>query len=337
VNQETLLLSKEDVKACIDMTRCLDIVEQVFRAHGEGKVVMPAKLGLDLGETGGWPPYDAFMNAMPAYVGPFDAAGLKWAGGWKRNPARGLPYVMATVLLIDCETGRLLSVMEGSHITNLRTGAATGVAAKYLARKEATTAAIIGAGTQGRMQVRALSVAFNLEEVRVIDIRREASERFALEMGKELGLRIRLAENAQQAVDGADIIVTATVAHEILVRREWVSPGAFIASVGSYPELDPRIIFDADKVLVDSWAQNRHRGELSVLVEEGRFTEDRLYGEVGEVVAGKKTGRDNNEQILVACLIGLGSHDVGCAHFVYHEAEKRGMGTRFSFGQDQFD
>jgi ornithine cyclodeaminase/alanine dehydrogenase-like protein (mu-crystallin family) len=124
------------------------------------------------------------------------------------------------------------------------------------------------------------------------------------------------------------------VDHGVLVRREWVSPGAFIASVGSYPEIDPGIIFDADKVLVDSWAQNKHRGELSVLVQERKFTEKDLYGEVGEVVAGVKKGRENDQQIIVSCLIGLGSHDVGCAQHVYQKAKELGLGTFFSFHQE---
>ena len=334
MNYQTLLLTKKDIKKCLDMSKCLDIVEQVFKAHGEGKVVMPAKLGLDLGETSGWPSYDAFMNAMPAYLGPNDAAGLKWAGGWKQNPRKGLPYVMATVLLIDCQTGSLLSVMEGSYITNIRTGAATGVAAKYLAKKDSKIVAIIGAGLQGRMQIRALSSLFSLEDIRVMDTNPEVKERFVVEMGEELGLSIRKVKNHQEAVDGADIVVTATSFHGILIKREWVSPGTFIASVGSYPEVDPEIISNADKTIVDSWAQNKHRGELSALVKEGKFSEKDLYGELGEVVAGKKTGRDNNQQILVSCLIGLGSHDVGCAHHVYQEAKKRGLGTLFSFHQE---
>jgi alanine dehydrogenase len=190
MNYQTLLLSKTDIQKCLNMSKCLDIVEQVFRAHGKGKVVMPAKVGLDLGETSGWPPYDAFMNAMPAYLDPIDAAGLKWAGGWKRNPQNGLPYVMATILLIDCQTGFLLSVMEGSYITHLRTGAATGAAAKYLAKKDSKIVAIIGAGLKGSMQIRALSSLFSLQDVRVMDTNPKAKESFAVEMGKELGLTI---------------------------------------------------------------------------------------------------------------------------------------------------
>jgi ornithine cyclodeaminase/alanine dehydrogenase-like protein (mu-crystallin family) len=152
-------------------------------------------------------------------------------------------------------------------------------------------------------------------------------------MEQEVEIPIKKAANNQEAVEGADIIVTATTSHQILVKRAWVSRGAFIASIGSYPELDPQLILNAEKVVVDSWAQNKHRGELSRLVEEGLINEENIHGEIGEVVAGKVPGRENADEVIVACLIGLGSHDVGCAHFVYEEAEKRGLGSKFDFQQ----
>jgi len=327
MNHKTLLLSREDIQRCLDMRACLGIVEQVFRAHGEGKVVMPAKLSLNLERAGGW------VNAMPAYVDPFDTAGLKWVGGWGGNIERGLPFIMGTILLIEPQTGLLLSVMEGGFITNIRTGAATGVAAKYLAKKDSAIVGLVGAGAQARMQLRALSNVFSLEEVRIADIVPEALTRFAQEMERELGVAIKKARNNEEAVDGADIIVTATASHQILVKRAWVSRGAFVASIGSYPELDPQLILNAEKLLVDSWAQNKHRGELSRLVEEGLINEENIHGEIGEVVAGKMPGREREDEIIVACLIGLGGHDVGCAHFAYEEAEKRGLGSKFDFQQ----
>jgi len=142
MNHKTLLLSREDIQGCLDMPACLEIVEQVFKAHGEARVVMPPKLSLNLKGAGGW------VNAMPAYVGPFNAAGLKWVGGWGGNIERGLPFIMGTILLIEPQTGLLLSVMEGGFITNLRTGAATGIAAKYLAKKDSAIVGLIGAGAQ---------------------------------------------------------------------------------------------------------------------------------------------------------------------------------------------
>lgn len=223
--------------------------------------------------------------------------------------------------------------MEGGFITDLRTGAATGVAAKYLAKKDAKIAAIIGAGAQGRMQARALCHLFPLEEVRIADIVPEASTKFAQEMREDLGISIKEARDNEEAVVGADIIITATTSEDVLVRHEWVSPGAFIASIGSYPELDPQLIFNAQKIVVDSWAQNKDRGELSRLVREGHLSKENIHGEVGEIAAGKKPGREGEEEMIVACLIGLGTHDIGCAHFVYEEAKKRGLGNAFDFQQ----
>jgi alanine dehydrogenase len=329
MNHETLLLSREDIQGCLDMPTCLDIVEQVFKAHGEAKVVMPPKLSLNLEGADSW------ANAMPAYVGPFDAAGLKWVGGWSGNIEKGLPFIMGTILLIEPQTGLLLSVMEGGFITDLRTGAATGVAAKYLAKRDSAIVGIIGAGAQARMQLRALCNVFPLEEVRIADIVPEALTRFAREMEQELGVAIKKAASNQEAVEGADIIVTATTSHQILVKRAWVARGAFVASIGSYPELDPQLILNAEKVVVDSWAQNKHRGELSHLVREGLIGEKNVHGEIGEIVAGKIPGRENEDEVIVACLIGLGSHDVGCAHFAYEEAKKRGLGSKFDFQQSR--
>lgn len=327
MNHQTLLLTRDDIQQCLDMPTCLKIVEQVFKAHGEDTVVMPPKLGLNLEGADGW------VNAMPAYLCPYDAAGLKWVGGWSKNIEKRLPYIMGTILLIEPQTGLLLSVMEGGFITNLRTGAATGVTAKYLAKKDSRIVGIIGAGAQARMQLRALSNVFSLEEVRVADIVPQALTRFAQEMQKEVGVSIKKATSNEEAVEGADIIVTATTSDQILVRQAWVSRGTFVASIGSYPELDPQLIFKSEKLVVDSWAQNKHRGELSRLVREGLISEENIHGEIGKIVAGKILGREKEEEIIVTCLIGLGSHDIGCAHFVYNEAKKRGLGNIFNFQQ----
>ncbi len=326
MNHETILLSKADVKACIDMGRCLDICESVFKASGQGQVVMPAKLSYKLGE-------EASVIVMPAYIEHWQKAGLKWAGGFGGNPARGRPYLMGVILLIDPESGLLLAVMDGGYITDLRTGAQTGVAAKYLAKRNAETAAIIGAGAQGRMNLRAVARVAALKDVRVSDISLENAKRFADEMSGELNVKVTAVSSNQAAVEGADIIVTATSADEILVRREWVAPGAFISSIGSHPELDPDLVLHADKVVVDSWTQNKHKGELHRLVGDGRFREADLFAELGDVVAGNKPGRENEEEIIISCLIGTGMLDTGCAAHVYDQAVELGLGKRFDFGQ----
>ena len=327
MHSETLLISKEDIKTCIDMPACLNITESVFTDHGQDNVVMPSKLHLEIPDKEGW------ANAMPAYLISQNSAGLKWVGGWTRNRKKGLPFIMAEIFLIDPETGILKAVMDGGYITDLRTGAATGIAAKYLAKKQSKTIAIIGAGNQARMQLRALQHIFDLEEIRVADIFEEAAKNFAKEMHQELNIPVLVANDPRKAVSKADIIVTVTTANEILIKREWITDGTFIASLGSYTELDPEIVLNADKLLVDNLDQSRHRGELAPLIAKGFLDEKSIYGEIGEAVAGQKPGRETDKEIIVACMIGLGSVDIGCANYVFTKSREKGIGKLFDFKQ----
>jgi alanine dehydrogenase len=325
--EQTLLLSRGDIAASLTMPKCIELVDRVFKAHGQGNAVMPPKLKLVMAEVDGW------INAMPGYLKDIRAAGLKWAGGWANNPACGMPYIMAEMFLIEPDTGRLKAVLDAGYITDLRTGAATAAAAKYLARKDAGRIAIIGAGAQGRMQLRALSCAFDVDDIRITDCIPEVARAFAKEMSAELGISVQPVSDARTAVDGADIIVTATAADEALIQKGWVSPGAFISSVGSYPELDPELVMSADKIIVDSWAQNCVRGEIFRLIEQGRLTREEIYGEMGDVAAGNIPGRESDEEVIVAGLIGLGTHDVACAAHVVETALQEGRGSFFDFQQ----
>jgi alanine dehydrogenase len=325
--EKTLLLSRGDIAEILAMPKCIELVDQVFKAHGQGNAVMPPKLKLIMDETGGW------ANAMPGYLKDINAAGLKWAGGWANNPSRGLPYIMAEMFLIDPETGRLKAVLDAGYITDLRTGAATAVAAKYLARKDAGSICIIGAGAQGRMQLRALHCLFDTEDVRVADHFPDAANAFATDMGEELGIAIHAAGSIEEAVKDAGIIVTATTADAALVMKGCVSPGAFIASVGSFPELDPDIVMSADKIVVDSWAQNCVRGEFFRLIEQGRLAQTDIHGEMGDVAAENIPARESDEEVIVAGLIGLGTHDVACAAHVVETVLEQGQGSFFDFQQ----
>ena len=237
--------------------------------------------------------------------------GIKWVWGFNDNRAKGLPYIGGIIILNEPRTGEVLAVMDGSYITDVRTGASAGVAAKYLARKDASVAAVIGAGAQGRMVARALKEACSLTELRIADLYPEAASTYAKEMGEELGLSVRPCKSNEEACVGADIIVTCTTAHAVLVRREWVKKGCTIVSLGSFPELDERIPEECDMLVVDSWAQNSHRGELKILVHDGKIKDIDIYGELPEIAAGKKPGRQTDEQIICACIIGMGSTDIG--------------------------
>ncbi len=317
--QPTLLITQEQVKSLLDMPSAIRIVEEVYRSHGKAKVLMPPKITLDLGEGRPWPPYKGYVNAMPAYLGDVDIAGIKWAGGFQENWKAGLPFITAMILLINPKNGVFVAIMDGAHITALRTGAASAVCAKYLARKDSSVLGIIGAGVQGRTHLRALHHLFELKDVRVIDIKEGAA------------LKISPKKSYREIAEGADIICTLTTADEPMVQNEWLKKGSLVISAGSYQELDPKVVLSADKIVVDSWAQTSHRGELARLVEAGKLGEKNIHAEIGEILAGKKKGREREDENILAIPIGLGSLDIGCAFEVYQKALERKVGTPFSF------
>jgi alanine dehydrogenase len=331
VDDSTLLVSQDQIKVLIDMPLVLSIVERTYRSHGEGKVVLPPKLTLDLGEGKPWPPYQAFMNAMPAYLGDVDVAGIKWVGGFGGNPANGLPYITGMILLINPKNGMFTAVLDGSYITALRTGAQSAVFAKFLARKNSRVLTIIGAGMQGRMHLRALSQIFNLTEVRVADIDEARLQEFCRSMAAETRLNLRATRSPEEAVTGADIVCTVTAAREPLVRKAWLKRGVLVLGAGSYQELGADVILKADKIIVDNWAQASHRGALAGLVEAGKLSRENVYTDIFEIAVGRKAGRETDDENIIGVPVGLGSLDIACAHEAYQRAVKQGVGSRFRF------
>lgn len=327
MSHRTLLLSREDVARCLDMKRVIEIVDQVFKAHGEGQVVMPPKITLDLAPIG----IPAWTNAMPAYVGPLNVSGIKWAGGYINNPKlHGLSYVMATIILQDPETGVPLSVMDGVLITNMRTGAAAALSAKYFANPGPIEVGIIGAGTQGRTSLQAISNLFEVTRAKAYDINQDASRKFSQEMSA-LGFEVIPAGTAEEACVGSDVVITATQANEPLVMNEWLKEGCVAVSLGSYQEFDDRFVLEASKIVVDNWDQCAHRGELARLVDRGILSRESVYAELGEVASGKKAGRGDPKERILVVPIGLGSHDVAVAFEAYSKAKATGLGTYFEF------
>jgi ornithine cyclodeaminase/alanine dehydrogenase len=310
---KTALLSKGQIEKVLDMDMVIQTVDEVFKAHGNKETVLPAKISLDLSPMG----IQAFSNAMPAYVHPLKAAGIKWAGGFPNNPKKNLGYIMATIILQDPETGIPLAVMDGVHITNIRTGAVAGICAKYLANPGSEVVAIVGAGQQGRTSLTAISRLFRLREARAYDLRPEVSESYAKEMEAAIEVKVLPVTHPRDAVEQADIVVTATHADEPVVLNEWLKPGVLSVSLGTYQEFDEESILGADKVLVDNWEQCSHRGELKKLVAGGRFKQEEVYAEIGEVAAGLKPGRNSPTERIMAIPIGLGTHDVAVGYRAY--------------------
>ncbi len=329
---KTLLISQEIVKEKLPMKKAIELAEKTFVEHGNDQVVMPAKITLDTGERSSWPAYGGSYNAMPAYIGSdVDISGIKWIWGFNDNVKKGIPYIGALIILNDSRTGEPLAIMDAAYITEIRTGASTGVAAKYLAKKNSKSAAIIGAGLQGRSNLVALKEALDIKEFKIVDIRKEAAKKLAEEVSKKYGIDARAVDTNQEAVEGSDVIVTVTTANEPLVMKEWLTDGALVVCVGSYQELEDSIPLTADKLVVDSWAQNSHRGELRRLVADGKISENNIYAEMGPIVVGKVPARENDKEMICACLIGMGSIDIAIGGYIFNSVKNEEGNSVFSF------
>lgn len=328
---ETLLLSQEQIKSLITMKEVVEIVDKTFIGFGEGTTINPAKVNLDLGETAPYPSYSGFMNAMPAYVGWLDSAGLKWAGGFLGERKKlGLPYITSMILLIDPKIGYFRAVMDGAHITNLRTGAQTAVALKYLHKKKTIRIGLFGAGMQGHTQTMAISELFDIEELRVYDINKEASLKFKEDMKDYVKGEIIIANTPEEAAVG-EAVICVTQSKDKFVKNEWIKPGMILFPMGSYQECENEFILKADKIIVDHVEQCLHRGALAELSAAGKITKKDIYATIGEIAAGKKIGRENDNERILCIPIGTGAMDIAVATQVYKKALEKNIGSKFTF------
>lgn len=314
------LIPRTHIEKVVSMKEIMDAVENAFRAKELGRVQMPMKT------------YVVFPNGdfrtMSSYMPDLKMACVKIVNVHPNNPEKyGLPTVMATIILIEPETGRPLAIMDGTFITNMRTGAAGGIAAKYLARKDSKVIGMIGAGAQARTQLLALNEVFKIEEVRVCAKTMSECKKFEREMG-HLNLNILVKSSIREAIEGCDIIVTTTPVTQPIVRNEWVTEGMHINAIGAdapgKEELDPEILKRA-KVIVDDYDQACHYGELNVPVSKGIFKREQIYAELGEIIIGKKAGRLSEKEITVFDSTGLAIQDLAAATLVYEKSKRLGL------------
>lgn len=330
--EKQILLTQEEIKGIISMEEVVEICDRTFQDMGKGKTINPAKVVLDLGEEGGYPDYEGFMNAMPSYVGWLDAAGMKWAGGFQGERRKlGLPFITSLILLINPKTGNFTSVMDGVHITNLRTGAQTAVALKHIKKgKKSLTVGLFGAGQQGRTQTMALSTIFDIEELIVYDIYEEASEKFAKEMAGYVQGDIKIAKTPKDATD-VDTIICVTQTKDKFLKDEWVKPGTVVFPMGSYQECEDELILNSDYIIVDHVEQCLHRGALRSLQEKNEITEKDIFATIGEVAAKKKNVENESAKRIICVPIGTGAMDVAVAKTVLDKALEQGLGKEFVF------
>ena len=275
---------------------------------------------------------------MPAYVGgEIRVCGIKWIAGFPRNPARfGVPRANAIIILNEPEKGLPLCIMESTHISALRTGAVTGVGAKYLARHDSRCLGLIGLGVQAWTQLEAvMAVLPDLNEVKIYDIDNSRIDSFLRRIKTHFGNLSVLAVNSpEKCVRGTDVLVTATVADEPIVKSSWLEPGVFFSHIGSYQEEEEAVILNADKVVVDIWEEVLHRGTplLARMFNEGRIDRHRISAEMGEIITGKKPGRESPTERIFFSPLGLGSEDIILAAEVHKRAVRKKLGIWLPFG-----
>lgn len=316
--QKLLYLSRADVERVgVTMREIIDAVENGFREHGAGRVEMPPKPGIHTMP-------EAFIHAMPAYIPALQTAGVKWVSGYPENQKRGLPYISGLLILNDVETGIPLAVMDCTWITAMRTGAATAVAAKYLARPESSSVGILGCGVQGHSNLQALAALFPLQRVVVFDNAPAQAERLAQFARENFGLDAAIAKNAREAVDGLDIVVTAgpiTHTPHATIQAGWLNAGAFASLVDFDSYWQPDALKQADKFCTDDVPQYEHYRGM------GYFQNmPPIYATVGELVTGQKRGRARADEITMTCNLGLALDDMATVPLVYRGARERGIG-----------
>jgi alanine dehydrogenase len=324
---ETLLLTDEEVKKLISMTEVMEAVESAFKEKGLRRVQMPAKIYLF------YTKYKGDLRAMPSYLEELDISAVKIVNVHVDNRTKyGLPTIMAVIVLIDPKSGFPMAIMSGTTITDLRTGAAGGIATKYLARKGSKIVALIGAGAQARTQLMALlGVYGKLEEVRVWSRSEGTKQMFVAETEHAYGQLCRLipVETVKEAVEGADIVVTTTPSRQPLVMNDVVSPGTHFNCIGAdapgKEELDPAILKRA-KIVVDDWEQASHSGEINVPLSRGIITRENVWAEIGEIVAGLKPGREKQDEITIFTSTGLAVQDAVTAKIAYDKAIEKNVG-----------
>jgi len=327
----TLLLSRSDVQKALSMEDAIELVERGFVEFGEGGVDMPQRPVISV------PEHEGFAGFMPALVREMGALAIKTVTAFKGNPKKGLPTILGTVTLLDAETGIPLSIMDAGYLTAVRTGAASGVATKYLAKEDAGVAAIFGAGVQGATQLEAICTVRNITEVRVFDTDRQAAEKFARELAGRGPIpdKVEVVGSPQEALSGADVVATATTSPSPIFDGDDLNPGVHINGVGSHTpgarELDTRTVVRS-KIVCDSVdACLVEAGDLLIPIKEGVLKESDIHGGLADVISGRVPGRENAEEITLYKSVGLAFQDAVTALRTYEKAKSEGLGIEFQF------
>lgn len=318
-SHELLYLSRTDVeRVALDMATIIILLEAAFVEKAHGRVQMAPETGITTQP-------DAFILAMAAHIPALRSVGLKWVSGYPRNAERGLPYISGLLVLNDDETGLPCAVMDCTWITAHRTGAASALAARHLARKQSEVVGILACGQQGRANLLAIATLFPVKRAYAYDILPDARATFAEEMSTRLGIEVVGVNDPRQAVEESDIIVTSgpILKHpEPTIDKDWLRPGAFASAVDFDSYWTSEALAQFTRIATDDHAQFRHYRRMGYL----QATPD-PYADLGEIVAGLKPGRETDAEQTMAMNLGLAMDDVAIAAHVYRHARDRGIGT----------
>jgi len=325
-----LYLSRRDVEAVggAQSDLYMQALRRALTAHAEGDTVQPLKPYLRASGTNGH--IADRIIAMPAHIGDPGVSGLKWIGSKHDNPqVAGLERASAVIVLNDPRTNYPIGILEGSLISAWRTAGVTCLAAQHLARRRFTEVALVGCGVIGRTHVTGLLEQFEwIEAIHLYDARPDAASALAERLREQhTDVVVRIAASAEETVRAGEVVITCTVTDRPYLPFSWLRPGAFVSNV-SIMDVHKDVFLGADKVVVDDWDQsNREKKLLNQLVLEGLFSRERLHAELGEVVSGRRPGRERDDEIILLNPMGIAIEDIACAAEVYLRAKRQGVGT----------
>ncbi|MEM3587968.1 MAG: ornithine cyclodeaminase family protein [Candidatus Jordarchaeaceae archaeon] len=317
-----IILTRLDLENLLDMREVIEVVELAFEELQKGTAIVPKRATITLGKMNGW------MGVMPAYLEKMGSLSTKIVTVFEKNLEKNLPTIMAAVILNSPETGEPLAIMDGRYITAMRTGAASGVATKYLSRKDSKVVGVFGAGVQARTQLMAVCVVRDIERAYVYDKLKERASKYATEMSKELNIPVEVRE-PENLVRKSDIIITATTSKTPVFDGDLVKPGTHLNLIGSFKpnarEVDDMVIKKSKIVVDQKSAALEEAGDLIIPMKAGIISEEDIYAELGEIVTGIKQGRTSDSEITLFKSVGLGIQDCATAWLAYVKVKKKGI------------
>jgi alanine dehydrogenase len=325
-----LYLSNDDVKRVLDLRRAIEVTEGALRDHSEGRVIWSTPEDLAIKPDDGWQSWVTGCALAAEPVTGFRIRSIKAAGG-SHDVSRAPRAPRRILILSDREGGEIRAIMDEDWCHAVRTAAAAAVAMRLLARKDSSIMAMLGAGDTARAAVPVMAQVFALKEVRVTSRTPESRQNYAHEIGKVYGLDVVPVDSTEEALNGADLVVSATTTSTPFVKDAWLGAGVTIYSIGKNQEMDSEVYTRADKFVVDSWQHCKNKSDMQRLIREGLLGEKNLYAELPELLSGKKPARQSPDERIFIRAIGLVNQDVALANWIYRCALENNVGTQLPY------